>query len=728
MKKFTIHSSTLRLSWVAALVLLVAIPGPSLGATPPPADPGWPRVFRNGGVKLTVYQPQIDGWKDWQRLHFRCAIAVEGVLPDVRYGVAEIVATTVTDQARRMVVMTPVEREVRFAGVSPEERVRLLQAVQRLAPPGKPTTLSLDRVIAYLDETTHVTQRAVEVSLDPPRIFHSASPAILVVFMGEPQYSPVAKDRKDLEFALNTNWDLLVDTASKRYYLLNGEGWLTTTDLGAGPWAPATKLPPSLYSLPADPNWTEARKRLPGKPARSAPTVFVSNGPAELILTNGPPAFRPVPGTRLQQVTNTKSALLRDTTDGKFYFLVAGRWFRAGGLQGPWTAASRDLPADFARIPYEDPASVVKVSVPGTREAKDALLLASIPTTTTVDLSAKPVHVTYGGEPGFVPIEGTAVQVAWNSSPTVFKTGGAFYACDQGVWFCGASPNGPWTFCRSVPLAIYSIPPSSPYHNVTYVVVQSSTPTTVVYAQTSGYSGSYVAMTGVVMFGAGMAMGAAMATPYPYPYPYRYYPPPPYYSYGYGATYHYGYGGYYSAGYAAYGPYGGVGYASAYNPATGTYGRAATAYGPYGSATRAAAYNPYTGNAAAAGYRSNASGSAAGVTTSQGGSAAAWNTTSGQGAVAKTGSGDVYATNGDTVYKKDANGWSSNSGSGWQSASAAPTSTPGAAHSAQGMDSQAQSRQWGSQQSQRASQSSSSGSSGSGARSSGGSRSGGGRR
>ncbi|MEI6226687.1 MAG: hypothetical protein WCS72_18230 [Deltaproteobacteria bacterium] len=722
MKKFTTFSSARRLSWVGALLLLAASPRPALGATPPPGDPGWPRVFRNGGVTLTVHQPQVDGWKDWQRIHFRCAIAVAGVLKDVRYGVAEIVATTVIDQARRIVVLTPIQREVRFAGVTPEERMRLLQAIQRLAPPEKPTTLSLDRVIAYLDETTQLTQKAVEVSLDPPRIFFSTSPAILVVFMGKPQYSPVAKDRKDLEFALNTNWDLLVDTASKRFYLLNGEGWLTTTDLGAGPWAPAAKLPPSLYALPADPNWAEARKRLPGKPARSAPAVFVSNEPAELIVTNGPPTFRPIPGTRLQQVTNTKSALLRDTTDGKFYFLVAGRWFRAGGPQGPWTAASRDLPADFARIPYEDPASVVKVSVPGTREAKDALLLASIPTTTTVDLSAKPVHVTYGGEPGFVPIEGTAVQVAWNSSPTVFRTGGSFYACDQGVWFCGASPNGPWTFCRSVPLAIYSIPPSSPYHNVTYVVVQSSTPTTVVYAQTSGYSGSYVAMTGVVMFGAGMAMGAAMATPYPYPY--RYYPPPPYYSYGYGATYHYGYGGYTTA----YGPYGSATRAAVYNPYTGARAAGGQVSTPYGSAGAVAGYNPTTGNAAAAGYRSNAYGSAAGVTTSQGGSAAAWDTTSGQGAVAKTGSGDVYATNGDTVYKKDASGgWSSNSGSGWQSASAAPASNSAATHSAQGMDSQAQSRQWGSQQSQRASQSGAADSSGSGSRSGGG-RSGGGRR
>ncbi|MCC6931887.1 MAG: DUF3313 family protein [Deltaproteobacteria bacterium] len=58
--------------------------------------------------------------------------------------------------------------------------------------------------------------------------------------------------------------------------------------------------------------------------------------------------------------------------------------------------------------------------------------------------------------------------------------------------------------------AIYSIPPSSPKHNVTYVKVYDSTPTTVVTGYTSGYSGETVAATGVVMFGLEMLVDSAM--------------------------------------------------------------------------------------------------------------------------------------------------------------------------------------------------------------------------
>ena len=77
--------------------------------------------------------------------------------------------------------------------------------------------------------------------------------------MGEPKFEPVKTNRTDLLFALNTNWDVLYDTASRMYYLLNGDGWLAAPDVLKGPWTPAQTLPPSIYSLPANANWAEAR-------------------------------------------------------------------------------------------------------------------------------------------------------------------------------------------------------------------------------------------------------------------------------------------------------------------------------------------------------------------------------------------------------------------------------------------------------------------------------------
>jgi hypothetical protein len=655
-----------------------------------PADPGWPRVFKKGGQQLTVYQPQVDDWRGYTNLHFRCAVAVKGVRKDETFGVVEAEAVTAVDHGARTVAVVILQREWRFANVPESDLTRLRQAADQLHPAGQAITLSLDRVLACLEPATQQVQPAVELNLDPPRIFGSSTPAVLVIFMGEPRFVPVETNRTDMEFAVNTNWDLLRETASGRYFLLHGEGWLTAPDLLAGPWIPAVELPPSFDALPANANWEEARKHLPGKPAASAPSVFVTTAPAELILTDGPPRYAAIPETTLRRVSNTESVLFLHTGEGTLYLLVAGRWFRGGGLNGPWSAASTDLPADFAKIPDDDPAAFVKASVPGTREAKDAVLLASVPQATTVNVTNATYEVIYTGEPKFVVITNTVVQYAVNTPSQVFLVNGSYYSCSQGMWFSSAAASGPWTFCANVPPAIYTIPPSNPNHNVTYVTVQAATPTTVTYTQTAGYSGEYVAATGVLMFGAGMLIGAAIANDDDY----YCYPAPCHYSYGCGAVYHGGGGGYYASAHVSYGPYGGAGRTASYNPYTGTYARSSYAYGPYGAASRGAAYNPYTGaraaggqvhtaygsagraagynpstgTAARAGYRENAYGSAGAIRTSEGTGMAKWDTQQGQGGVAKTRGGDVYAAKDGTVYKKDANGsWSQSTGSGWES-------------------------------------------------------------
>lgn len=656
-------------------------------------DTGWPRVFEKNGKVLTVYQPQVDYWKDYKELGFRCAISLKtGKSKKEKFGILDIEADTVTDQSERVVALISKKREIRFPNTSESESASLVGIVNELHPPTNAITISLDRILAYIDSQNQTQQHPVEVSLDPPKIFYSSKPAILVLFMGKPELKPVEKDRTDLMFAVNTNWDVFYDTADQNYYLLNGSSWLKSGDPSSEKWDAVDKLPPGLSSLPANDNWADVQKNIPGKFDKNPPLVFVSNEPAELILTNGETSFSPIKGTKLLHVENSESVVFLNSGDGKYYILMAGRWFRAGSLEGPWSSASKDLPADFARIPDDDPSAFVKSSVPGTTDAKDAVLLASIPSTSVVKKSEPvKVDITYSGEPKFQTIPDTKVQYATNSPNTVFIVNGSYYCCENGVWLNSSSANGPWAYCTNVPKEIYSIPPTHPTHNVTYVVVQDSTPDTVTYSQTSGYSGEYVAATGVLMFGAGMILGAMIADDHDH----YYYPPyPAYYSYGCGARYSYAYGGYYRAAQVSYGPYGGAGAAAKYNPYTGTYSRGAYAYGPagsasvrqaynpytgaratstrvntaYGSAGRGAAYNPSTGTAVRGGYRSNANGSAAGFQTNKGTGAVAWDTKNSEGAVAKGRQGNVYAGKDGTVYKKDNSGsWSSNSGDGWES-------------------------------------------------------------
>lgn len=653
--------------------------------SPAPADPGWPREYSANGQKLTIYQPQVDSWNDYTKLHYRAAVALTPAGKKEVYGVAEGDADTIVDESSRTVGISRAGYQLRFPGASEEDAATYEKAVRAMVPESSAMVMSLDRVLAMVDPDKAAEQPSIEVNLDPPKVLYSSKPAVLVMFMGTPQMKPVEKEKPDLTFAVNTNWDVFFDTADSRYYLLNKDSWLSATDPVKGPWTAASKLPAGLSKLPPNENWSDVRKALPGK-AKAVPAVFVTTEPTEMIVTNGEPAYAPVKGTKLMKVSNTDSTVFMNNADKQFYFLVAGRWFRAADLSGPWSAASKDLPPDFAAIPDDSSAAEVKSSVPGTEEAKDAVMLASVPRTTTVKASDAKLEVAYSGEPKFEPIKGTSgVQYATNSANTVLLVSGGYYVCDKGAWYCGGTAKGPWAYCSKVPNEIYTIPASHPAHNVTYVKVQSSTPTTVVYSQTSGYSGEYVAATGVLMFGAGLLVGAVLNDNCYYCWPSSHY-----YSYGCGAHYNYGYGGYYNAA-QRYGPYGGAGGYAAYNPSTGTYSRGAYAYGPAGgSAGVRQAYNPYTdtyaaratrqtangssgrfyaeqGNRSAwGGHESGARGTVGWAENNQGGQAAAWDTRHGQGAVAKDKNDNVYAARDGNVYKKSDDGqWKSYENGKW---------------------------------------------------------------
>ena len=242
-------------------------------------------------------------------------------------------------------------------------------------------------------------------------------------------------------------------------------------------------------------------------------------------------------------------------------------------------------------------------SVPGTSQAIDAVLLAQIPQTASVNRKAiMAPEVSYQGEPQFVPVEKTTVSRAVNTDKDILKVGDLYYMCFQAVWFMSKSPTGPWEVTSSVPKQIYEIPVSSPAHNVTYVTVESSTPDTVTYVAAAAYMGVMIGF-GCAVWGSGYYYPPYVYYGARYPVYYGHYP-----TYGYGASYN-PWTGAYTRGAAVYGPYGGAGMGARYNPRTGTYSRGAVAYGPYGATGRAQAYNPRTGTAAGTRQGANAYGS-----------------------------------------------------------------------------------------------------------------------
>ena len=297
--------------------------------------------------------------------------------------------------------------------------------------------------MANIDTSQIIPKNVDGVKADPPVIFFSKTPAVLVNIDGDPIWATIPKN--DLTSAVNTNWDLFQHGPTKTFYLRNDRVWLKATDV-KGPWVPAGALPDSFKKLPADDNWKEVTASLPGQTvsAKQVPHVFVSFQPAELILLRGEPSYLAVQGASpLLWVNNTENDVFRMGNTGAVYFLVAGRWFSAKDFTGPWTFATPDLPSVFRQIPVEHDRSRVLASVPGTRQANEAVMLSQIPQTARVLKTVQAPEVAYQGAPEFQPIEKTTVQRAVNTDKDILKIGDLYYMCFQGVWFMSTTAAGP---------------------------------------------------------------------------------------------------------------------------------------------------------------------------------------------------------------------------------------------------------------------------------------------
>jgi hypothetical protein len=644
-----------------------------LAATALAADsPPWPQRFEQDGNQLLVYQPQLDAWTNRVTFDGHVAVIVTPKSGNAVGGVLRIAAQTDADQQQRTVTLSNIQvTDAQFPAAAAPDAAAAGTLAKALLPTHG-LVLSLDYVLAALAQSG---QSAVSVQLNssPPQIFLAGQPSRLVLFDGTPRFAPV--QGTTVQHAVNTNWPLLTATDASGYYLLDSSGWLTNESLESGAWQYTEQLPPSFSTLPATKDWQDVTSHIPAPRIEGQPPlqIYISTVPAELIVMVGEPQYARIGNTGVYAVQNTDSLLFWDGYAKAYYYLTAGRWFRAAALAGPWAYATSDLPADFASIPADGPMAAVLASVPGTTDAREAALQAQIPHLAAVSRKEAAATASYDGAPQFAPIEGTALSYAVNTPDDVIRVGDLYYLCKNGAWFRSDSANGRWSVASSIPEPIYAIPPSSPVYNVTYVRVYQATDDSVVFGYTDGYLGEYVA-DGVVTWGTGyyyppyLSVGVAPA----------YYPRP--YTYGCDTFYSPLNGTFHRAGYG-YGPYGGVGAGSVYVPSTGTYARGVAAYGPYESGAAVEAYNPRTGTSVAGYSRSNpyaawqqgvvygpersARGAAdsdergrvAAVQTSGGGAAVGVSDGDRSAAAVRAPDGDWYAGGDGNLYRRSDDGW-----------------------------------------------------------------------
>ena len=542
----------------------------------------YPRERDVNGRKVIVYAPQIRTWDEFKRFTAQVAVEFPAESEDTRYAVIDLSGDTVIDRDARLVrVAQPKVDRVTFSGGKGSEahESRIRTAVE-----SEPLEMPLDVFLYYLADGVLESPPPAGFNDKPPPIHVVESPAFLLFVNGKEVVSAIGDS--GLELVGNANFPVFRDTKSGTYFLLTGDHRYTAAKL-AGPWGTIAELPSAFRKISTRGEFASLAAVAASAPkAGAAPAVITTFEPAEIVVLDGKPEGRAIAGTDgLESIVNTESPLFR--LDGTYYLLASGRWFSTEDLaRGPWKFAL-PLPDAFARIPDDGDDADIRASVPGTLEARRAVLEAQLPQTRTVKAGSAPdVTVQYaGGEPKFEPIPETKVARAVNTGNDIIQYGEKYYLLYEGMWYVADTPTGPWAATADVPAAVYEIPPSSPSYPVTQVIVQTTDDGNV----ESSYDGAYAAS---VFIGFGVAYyGTGWYYP-PYYYGGYYYP---YYgSYGHGSWYNPNTGGFGSRS-VYYGPYGGYSYNQGYNPKTGRHGYVETAWDGDEWASSGATYNPRTG-------------------------------------------------------------------------------------------------------------------------------------
>jgi hypothetical protein len=469
-------------------------------------------VVVSGSNRIVVYQPQVDSW-DGFRVEGRAAVSVTDTSKadsPPAYGIVTMSAQANVDKDARLVILDKLTlKSASFPGAANKgvQWASVIQSSTLVKP------IALERFEAAVAVAAARQQSAsVSVKNDPPAILISTVPSMLLLVDGEPVFRDVRGT--SMMRVVNTR-PLFLRSGAGALYLKIFDGWMQAPAL-TGPWTVAASVPHECGAalkaaidqqsvdllVGGDPNDPKSAPSL----KKQAPRIFVETTPAELLVFDGEPTFVPIAGTQLIYADNTTGHVFVKPQTQKAYVLVTGRWFEGPStLQGPWQfVPGGDLPNDFARIPDDSPVENVKASITGTEQAQEAVVANSVPQTAKVKRNSAKFAPQFDGAPKLESVQGTSLKYVANSSLPIVAVGepAEYFGVQNAVWFVSNHLQGPWLVATTVPSVIYSIPPSSPLHYITYVRVYDADPEYVVVGYTPGYSGVYVSG-GCIVYGTG---------------------------------------------------------------------------------------------------------------------------------------------------------------------------------------------------------------------------------
>src|ERR1044072_3289875 len=240
------ESREIHMTRLSRALLIVLFSASLAAAQTKSSDNGWPRKFAVGPNSVAVYQPQIEEWLG-NSLSARAAIAItENQSKQPLYGVLWFSARAEIDKINRLVTLSDFKVKKLNIPMAPDKAAAFQLALQARATK-QDEVIALDRLLADMAINHAATNSAsYEVKNDPPQVFFTTRPAMLVLIDGIPVLRPV-KDTS-LERVINPRTPLVRDQSSGKFYLRVMDGWMESSGIN-GPWSIAGQTSPQLSKV-----------------------------------------------------------------------------------------------------------------------------------------------------------------------------------------------------------------------------------------------------------------------------------------------------------------------------------------------------------------------------------------------------------------------------------------------------------------------------------------------
>jgi hypothetical protein len=199
------------------------------------------------------------------------------------------------------------------------------------------------------------------------------------------------------------------------------------------------------------------------------PRIVFTTSATVLVLIHGNPVWRPVSGTPLSRVLNTRALVLSDASGGVYVHVLDG-FMTAPSLNGPWSVAT-NVPSSAAQTAFnlaqknavdlmEGPVDEATGQRPSLSAGAPGVVVATRPT--EIIITQGPMN--------WAPLEGTQLLYVQNTNGNVFQdmVDQQFYVLVTGRWFRAPAIAGPWShvLATQLPKDFGLIPTTSPKENV----------------------------------------------------------------------------------------------------------------------------------------------------------------------------------------------------------------------------------------------------------------------